>query len=46
MRSYTGVPSPISWVRYGWGMGGLKFGRGGGLAFDLANVQALLAGFD
>ena len=33
-------------VRGGWGLDGREFGRGGGLAFDLANVQALLAGFD
>ena len=29
-----------------WGLAGLGFGRGRGLAFDLVNVQALHAGFD
>jgi hypothetical protein len=33
-------------VRGGWGLAGREFGRGGGLAFDLASVQALQAGFD
>jgi len=33
-------------VRGGWGLAGQEFGRGGGLAFDLASVQALNAGFD
>ena len=33
-------------VRGGWGLARLEFGRGGGLAFDLASVQALQAGFD
>ena len=33
-------------VGSGWGLARLKFGRGGGLAYDLASVQALQAGFD
>ena len=33
-------------LRGGWGLAGLEIGRGGGLAFDLASVQALHAGFD
>ena len=33
-------------VRGGWGLAGPEIGRGGSLAFDLASVQALHAGFD
>ena len=32
-------------LRGGWGLAGLEIG-GGDLAFDLASVQALHAGFD
>ena len=33
-------------ARGGWGLVRREFGRGGGLAFDLASGQALNAGFD
>ena len=29
-----------------WGLAGNEFGRGGGLAFNLASVQAIQPGFD
>jgi hypothetical protein len=33
-------------VRGGWVLAGLEIGRGGSLAFDLASVHAIHAGFD
>ena len=33
-------------ARGGWGLAGQEIGRGGSLAFDLASVQAVNAGFD